>query len=159
MVDRRLYQNALAFAARKHRGQFRIGGAPYITHPVAVAEILKEEGCGTETVVTGLLHDLLEDTDAKESEIEAIAGERVLRAVRTLTKTPGYVMADYVAAIRDDPIAFAVKGVDRLHNLRCAVLCGESFRRRYAAESRLWYWDFHPLIPRAVGELEKTLEK
>ena len=115
MVDRRLRQNALAFAARKHRGQFRIGGAPYITHPVAVAEILEEEGCGTETVVTGLLHDLLEDTDAKESEIEAIAGERVLRAVRTLTKTPGYVMADYVAAIRDDPIAFAVKGVDRLH--------------------------------------------
>ena len=159
MVDQRLYQKALAFAAQKHRGQFRIGGAPYITHPVAVAEILEKEGCGTETVVTGLFHDLLEDTDAKESEIEAIAGERVLRAVRTLTKTPGYVMADYVAAIRDDPIAFAVKGVDRLHNLRCAVLCGESFRRRYVSESKLWYWDFHPLIPEAIGELEKTLEK
>ena len=123
MDDQRLYQKALAFAAQKHRGQFRIGGAPYITHPVAVAEILEKEGCGTETVVTGLFHDLLEDTDAKESEIEA------------------------------------VKGVDRLHNLRCAVLCGESFRRRYVSESKLWYWDFHPLIPEAIGELEKTLEK
>ena len=57
MIDKKRYENALAFAAKKHEGQFRIGGLPYITHPVAVAEIVKEKGGDTDAVITALFHD------------------------------------------------------------------------------------------------------
>ena len=151
------YDAALAFAACKHAGQLRRGGLPYITHPVAVAEIVRGWGLGTAYQLTALFHDLLEDTDATEAEIAALGGEAVLQAVRLLTKRPGYVMAEYIAAIRKNELARAVKAADRLHNLRSAVAADEAFRRRYIAESRAWYMDFCPEIPDAVAQLERTL--
>jgi len=152
-------QAAYAFAEEKHRGQFRKGGEPYITHPAAVAEILKEKGFGPDYQIAALFHDLLEDTDATEAEIEALGGPDVLQAVRLVTKTPGYVMADYIAGIRQNPMARAIKAADRLHNLRCAVVCSESFKRRYIRESLDWYLDFDPEIPDAVQALAATLEQ
>ena len=151
------YETALSFATRKHEGQTRRGGAPYITHPVAVAEMLKEQGYGEEYQIAGLFHDLLEDTDATEQEIAEIGGERVLTAVKLLTKQKGYDMAEYIRGIRANEIAFAVKAADRLHNLRSAVCASEKFRRRYVEESRKWYMDFSEEIPKAVEALEKTL--
>ena len=151
------YEQALRFATEKHQGQTRRGGAPYITHPVAVAEMLKAQGYGEEYQIAGLFHDLLEDTDAKEQEIAEIGGERVLTAVKLLTKQKGYDMAEYISRIRGNEIAFAVKAADRLHNLRSAVCASEKFRRRYIVESREWYMDFSEEIPRAVEALEKTL--
>ena len=152
------YQAALEFAAMKHEGQVRKGGAPYITHPVAVAEMLKERGYGLDYQIAGLFHDLLEDTDATEAEIAALGGEDVLAAVKLLTTTPGYVMADYIASIRENEMAKVVKAMDRLHNLRCAFEAGEKFRRKYINESREWYMDFAPEIPEAVEMLEKSLK-
>lgn len=153
------YARAVEYATQKHSGQTRIGGAPYITHPLAVAQILREKGYGTEHQIAGLFHDLLEDTDASEADILEIGGEKVLHAVKLLTKQKGYVMAEYVGAIRADPMAFAVKGADRLHNLRCAVCAGEDFKRRYILESLDWYMDFSPEIPPAVRALAQTLQK
>lgn len=76
MIDKKRCENALAFAAKKHEGQFRIGGLPYITHPVAVAGIVKEKGGDTDAVITALFHDLLEDTDATEEEILSFGNKK-----------------------------------------------------------------------------------
>ena len=153
------YNKAHSFAAKKHSGQFRIGGLPYITHPESVAEILRENGFDEDYQIAGLFHDLLEDTDAKESEIEELGGKAVLKAVKLLTKKKGYVMSEYVAAIKSNPIAFAVKAADRLHNLRCAVVADKDFKRRYILESIDWYLDFSPEIPKAVKALADTLDE
>lgn len=57
----------------------------------------------------------------------------------------------------DDPMALAVKGADRLHNLRCAIVADEDFKRRYVLETLDWYMDFHPEIPAAVKALAQSM--
>ena len=108
LYDQALYEKAYEFAKEKHGTQKRIGGDPYITHPVAVADILKKEGYDIEYQIVALFHDLLEDTDATEDEIRSIGGEEVLQAVKLLTKEKGYDMQTYVNRIRQNPIAYAV---------------------------------------------------
>ena len=159
MTDSEKYQKALEFAAEKHKGQYRVGGAEYITHPIAVSEIVEKNGGNINYRITALFHDLLEDTDATEEEILALSNAEVLEAVKLLTKQKGYVMADYVAAIRKNDMAFAVKGADRLHNLRCALVCDTDFKRRYIFETVDWYLDFSPEIPVAVKKLAQSLDK
>lgn len=157
MLFEERFAPALAFASEKHGSQTRKEGTPYITHPIAVAEMLYEKGYGDEYIIAGLFHDLLEDTDATEQEIAELGGEAVLTAVKLLTKQKGYNMREYIEGIKKNPIAFAVKGADRLHNLRCAPNASVEFRKKYIAESREWYLDFCPEIVQAVAELEKTL--
>ncbi len=152
------YERALAYAAVKHAGQWRIGGDPYITHPVAVADFLRGQGYGLDYQIAGLFHDLLEDTDASEEAICVLGGLRVLKAVKTLTKYPGYQMEEYVAGIRADEMAFAVKAADRLHNLRTAYVTSEAFRRKYIQETKRWFLDFSPEIAAEVSKLERTLK-
>lgn len=156
MTDKERFEAALAFATKKHDGQFRIGGLPYITHPVA--ETVKEKGGDTDAVITALFHDLLEDTDATEEEILSLGNEKILRSVKLLTKTKGYVMEDYVKAIKKDKTAFLVKGADRLHNLRSALCADQEFKRRYIYETIDWYLDFMPEIPAAVKKLAQSLD-
>ena len=150
--------HALAFATEKHRGQVRIGGDAYITHPIAVSEIIKSQGLDEIYQITALFHDLLEDTNATEDEILTYGGSEVLTAVKLLTKTPGYVMAEYIKGIKENSIAFAVKTADRLHNLQCAVVAGEEFKRRYIWETVDWYLDFSPEIRVAVKRLAESLD-
>ena len=159
MTDDERLKRALQFAREKHKGQFRIGGAEYITHPMAVAEIVKRQGHGIDVQIAALFHDLLEDTDATENEILALSNENVLEAVKLLTKQKGYVMESYVSAIRKNEMAFSVKGADRLHNLRCAFACDEDFKRRYILETVDWYLDFSTEIPKAVKKLAQSLDK
>lgn len=153
------YENALAYATKKHNGQTRKGGEPYIIHPIAVAEMLGQKGYDINYQLSGLFHDLLEDTDATEEEILSLSNEKVLEAVKLLTKENGYIMSDYIGKIKENEIAFQVKAADRLHNLRCAVDAAEEFRKKYIAESREWYMDFWPEIIDAIEALEKTIEK
>lgn len=156
--ERDRYDAALSYATEKHRRQIRIGGDPYISHPVAVAGILRDWGYGMDHQIAGLFHDLLEDTDATEQEIASIGGTDVLRTVKLLTKQKGYIMAEYVAAIKADPAARAVKAADRLHNLRCAVAADEDFKRRYVLESVDWYLGLSPEILPAVKALAESME-
>ncbi|MGN0250874.1 MAG: HD domain-containing protein [Oliverpabstia sp.] len=151
--------SAEKFATAKHKGQTRIGGDPYISHPIAVAKIVKEQGYGTDYQITALFHDLLEDTDASEEEIRQLGGPEVLEAVRLLTKQPGCIMSEYVQGILSNPIARAVKAADRLHNLRSAFVAGEDFKRKYILETVDWYLKFSPEIPYAVKQLVNSLEK
>ena len=153
------YQKALEYAKNKHKGQYRIGGEEYITHPAAVAEMLKKQGYGIEYQITGLFHDLLEDTDAKESEIKELSSGEVLDAVKLLTKQKGYVMAEYIDGIKKNKIAFAVKAADRLHNLQSAFCTDDNFKRKYIAETKEWYMDFSEEIRDAAERLENSMKK
>ncbi len=77
-----MVQKALAVAAAAHRGQVRKGSArPYILHPVAVAQLLVEAGCGDEVIAAGLLHDTLEDTSLTLGELRDQFGAKVASVV------------------------------------------------------------------------------
>ena len=148
---------ALEFATEKHAGQKRIGGDDYITHPIAVCEIVKNQGLDEKYQIAALFHDLLEDTDATEEEILKYANQEILDAVKLLTKVKGYDMAQYIGDIKKNPIACAVKAADRLHNLQCAVVANEEFRRKYILETVDWYMDFSTDIRKALKRLAETL--
>ena len=77
---------AAVFAAKKHGDQKRKTGEPYITHPIAVAEILIQIGMDADTVSAGLLHDTLEDTDTTEEEIATFFGREVGEMVQAVTR-------------------------------------------------------------------------
>ena len=158
MVDDKKLQLAREFAKVKHKGQKRIGGEDYITHPIEVSEIVKNQGLDENYQITALFHDLLEDTDATEEEILKIGNQEILDAVKFLTKKKGYVMSEYISAIKSNPIAFAVKAADRLHNLQCAIVASEEFKRKYILETVDWYLDFSPEIRKAVKRLAESLE-
>ena len=149
--------HALTFAREKHKGQKRIGGEEYITHPMAVCEMVKNQGLDETYQITALFHDLLEDTNATEEEILRYSNEDVLTAVKLLTKRKGYVMAEYIAGIKNNALAFAVKTADRLHNLRCATVADDEFKRKYILETLDWYLDFSPEIKEALKQLAESL--
>ena len=101
---------------------------------------------------------MLEDTDATEEEILRCGNQQILEAVTLLTKKKGYDMAEYISAIKRNPIAFAVKAADRLHNLQCAIITDEDFKRKYILETVDWYMDFSPDIRKAVKTLAQSLK-
>ena len=158
MVDSEMLQHALNFAKVKHKGQKRIGGDDYISHPIAVSEIVKNQGFDEIYQIAALFHDLLEDTDATEEEILKYGNRQILEAVNLLTKKKGYDMAEYINAIKQNPVAFAVKAADRLHNLQCAIVTDEEFKRKYILETVDWYLDFSIDIRKAVKRLAESLE-
>ena len=158
MADDEKIHLALEFAKQKHDGQKRIGGDDYITHPMAVCEIVKSKGLDESYQIAALFHDLLEDTDATEEEILKYGSPEILEAVKLLTKEKGYDMAKYIGAIKQNPIAFEVKAADRLHNLQCAIVTNEEFKRKYILETVDWYLDFSPEIRKAVKRLAKSLK-
>ena len=158
MDDSKMLQRALMFAKEKHNGQKRIGGDDYITHPVAVCEIVKSQGFNINYQIAALFHDLIEDTDATEEEILKFGNKKILKAVTLLTKKKGYDMSEYISAIKRNPIAFAVKAADRLHNLQCAIITSEEFKRKYILETIDWYMDFSPEIRKVVKKLAESLE-
>ena len=158
MDDSEMLLRALEFAKAKHKGQKRIGGDDYISHPIAVAEIVKSQGLDENYQIAALFHDLLEDTDATQEEILKCGNQEILEAVILLTKKKGYDMAEYISAIKQNPIAFAVKAADRLHNLQCAIITSEEFKRKYILETVDWYMDFSPEIRKTVKRLAESLE-
>src|SRR5919106_6968513 len=81
-----LTRDALAFADQRHAGQLReIDDLPFVTHPLEVACLLHEAGYSDEVVAAGVLHDVLEDTDAERGDIETRFGRRVAELVDAVT--------------------------------------------------------------------------
>ena len=158
MCESEVLKRALEYATLKHKGQKRIGGDDYITHPLAVCEMVKQQGYGKNYQIAALFHDLLEDTDATEEEILKLSNEQVLIAVKLLTKQKGYDMKNYIEAIKNNPIAFVVKSADRLHNLECAIVTSVEFKRKNILETVDWYLDFSKEIRVAVKTLAESLE-
>ena len=151
-------KRAIEFATQKHKGQKRIGGNDYISHPIAVYEMVKKQGYDEDFQITALFHDLLEDTNATEEEILFYGSQNVLTAVKLLTKETGYDMKNYIDGIKANPIAFAVKSADRLHNLQCALVTSTKFKRKYILETVDWYLDFSKEIKLAVKKLAESLD-
>ncbi|WP_332647648.1 HD domain-containing protein [Lysinibacillus sp. 54212] len=82
-----LIDNATQYIAAKHEGQYRGGlKVPYSTHLFGVARILKIAGYSEEVVIAGLLHDVLEDTDATEEELRVKFGENILSLVKAVSE-------------------------------------------------------------------------
>ena len=151
-------KRAIEFATQKHKGQKRIGGNDYISHPIAVYEMVKKQGYDEDFQITALFHDLLEDTNATEEEILFYSSQNVLTAVKLLTKEKCYDMKTYIDGIKANPIAFAVKSADRLHNLQCALVTSTEFKRKYILETVDWYLDFSKEIKIAVKTLADSLD-
>ena len=151
-------KRAIEFATQKHKGQKRFGGHDYISHPIAVYEMVKKQGYDEDFQITALFHDLLEDTNATEEEILFYGSQNALTAVKLLTKEKGYDMKTYIDGIKANPIAFAVKSADRLHNLQCALVTSTEFKRKYILETVDWYLDFSKEIKIAVKTLADSLD-
>lgn len=122
--------HAYDLAQSRHAGQFRLTGDPYITHPIAVAQILAEYGLDPETIAAGLLHDTVEDTDLTLDEVERMFGENVARITDGVTKLDGVefditreeaqaeTIRKMVVSMAQDVRVLIIKLADRLHNLR-----------------------------------------
>lgn len=126
-ADIQLLQRAFDVASRWHSGQFRKSGDPYITHPLAVAGILAGLGMDTTTLVAGLLHDTIEDTDYTLPQVRNDFGEEVALLVDGVTKLDAVKLGDaakaetirkMVVAMAKDPRVLVIKLADRLHNMR-----------------------------------------
>lgn len=134
-------EKAIQFMKQRHGNQKRKQGTPYYTHPLAVCEMLKEKGFSEDYQVTGLFHDLLEDTDTTYEEIKKISNENVADAVRLVTKTDAYVMSEYIGNIRENDLARMVKIADRIHNLKEAPVASREFQEKYIKETKEWFVD------------------
>ena len=134
-------EKAIEFIKQKHAGQKRKQGTPYYTHPLAVANLLKEKGFSIEYQIAGLFHDLLEDTDATLQEIIELSNEKVAEAVRLVTKTDGYVMSEYIKNIKENEMAKMVKLADRIHNLSESPNASKEFQDKYIKDTKEWFID------------------
>ena len=90
-ADLDLVRKAYVFSAKVHQGQTRLSGDPYMTHPMEVAYILTRLKMDVPTVVTGLLHDTIEDTLTTDAEIKSLFGGEVCQMVDGVTKIGKYV--------------------------------------------------------------------
>ncbi|MEU9802825.1 bifunctional (p)ppGpp synthetase/guanosine-3',5'-bis(diphosphate) 3'-pyrophosphohydrolase [Streptomyces sp. NPDC051000] len=123
----RQIEQAYQVAERWHRGQKRKSGDPYITHPLAVTTILAELGMDPATLMAGLLHDTVEDTEYGLDQLRRDFGDAVALLVDGVTKldrvkfgeaAQAETVRKMVVAMAKDPRVLVIKLADRLHNMR-----------------------------------------
>ncbi|MEU9946379.1 RelA/SpoT family protein [Streptomyces lavendulae] len=123
----RQIEQAYQVAERWHRGQKRKSGDPYITHPLAVTTILAELGMDPATLMAGLLHDTVEDTEYGLEQLRRDFGDAVALLVDGVTKldrvkfgeaAQAETVRKMVVAMAKDPRVLVIKLADRLHNMR-----------------------------------------
>lgn len=112
MIYTPLTMKAMKLAYEAHHGQLDYNGMPYVFHPFHLAEQMTDEV----SACAALLHDVVEDTDVTLAQLEAIFPPEVTKAVALLTHEDGTDYFDYVRAIRENPVAKAVKLADLAHN-------------------------------------------
>lgn len=140
------------YAESLHEGQFRVSGDPYISHPVAVAEIVADLGLDTASICAALLHDTVEDCSEKTSlkEVESRFGSEIAVIVDGLTKMVAMYIEDkeeaHIENIRKMLLAMSkdirvifVKLCDRLHNMRTLGVKADAKRRSTALETMYVY--------------------
>ena len=160
--------SAFDFANQKHNGQTRDSGEEYVSHPYAVAKILVKMRADVATVVAGLLHDCLEDTNCTEKEIEEKFGSTVLNICVGLSKVESIKNARLKNAEesenlrkmlltlgKDARVAF-VKLADRLHNMQTLEFKSREKQIKIAQET---LDIFTPLAERlGMNKFKHTLE-
>jgi guanosine-3',5'-bis(diphosphate) 3'-pyrophosphohydrolase len=144
--QQRLLLRAWSVGAAAHAGQTRRSGEPYITHPIAVAEVLAEQRVDVETLIAAILHDTLEDTPLARATIAGEFGETVAELVDGVTKLDKLQFQDrqeaaaesfrkMLLAMARDLRVILIKLADRLHNMRTLGAQTAEARARIARET------------------------
>lgn len=150
--DIELVKKAYEFAALAHKDARRKSGEPYIFHPIAVATIVaKEIGMGITSIISALLHDVVEDTEYTIDFIREEFGEKVARVVKGLTKLSGIDFQNSIESIQaenyrkivntmsEDVRVILVKLADRLHNMRTLESMAHHKQLKIASETLSFY--------------------
>lgn len=140
-------EKAFRFSNAAHDGIKRKSGEPFIIHPIAVAKIVAVDlGLGATSIVAALLHDVVEDTEYRLSDIESMFGERVARIVDGLTKLSGdfdsrhaLTLKKMLMTLSDDVRVILIKIADRLHNMRTLDSMQPHKKIKIAAETLFLY--------------------
>jgi len=150
-ADVKLVRKAYRVANEAHAGQMRLSGEPYITHCIAVAQILSQIGLDTITVAAGLLHDVLEDTSLTLDQLEAdfgseiaslvdgvskIATIHVSRPTLTQQEKQAENLRKMLIATAQDVRVILIKLADRLHNMRTIEFLPPDKQERICIETR-----------------------
>jgi GTP pyrophosphokinase len=139
--DTAVIRRAYAAAENMHRGQFRKSGEPYITHPLAVAQICADLGMDTTTLVAALLHDTVEDTRYTLQALDEDFGHEVAHLVDGVTKfdkayygqaAEAETIRKMIVAAGKDVRVLIIKLADRLHNMRTLDARSPASRARIA---------------------------
>ncbi|MHA3683254.1 RelA/SpoT family protein [Leucobacter sp. HY1908] len=142
--DLSVIERAYTVAERAHRGQKRRSGEPYITHPIAVAQILAELGVAPVAIAAALLHDTVEDTDYTLDQLTEEFGEEIAMLVDGVTKLDKVKYGDsaqaetvrkMVVAMSKDIRVLVIKLSDRLHNARTWGFVPSDSAKRKAQET------------------------
>ena len=168
-ADEDVLNRAYVYGLKRHGNQLRASGDPYFSHPVEVAGILAEMRLDTASIVTGLLHDTLEDTDATRDEIAGLFGENIARLVDGVTKLSlleiqsestkeAENLRKLVLAMSSDIRVLLVKLADRLHNMRTLHHIKEPARRTRIARETM---DLYAPLASRIGmeEVKRELEE
>nr|WP_245863897.1 bifunctional (p)ppGpp synthetase/guanosine-3',5'-bis(diphosphate) 3'-pyrophosphohydrolase [Caulobacter mirabilis] len=142
-----------------HGAQTRASGDPYFAHPIEVAGILTEYRLDTASIVTALLHDIIEDTSVTREEIADLFGEEVAELVEGVTKLSKLELAaehtrqaenlrKFILAISKDVRVLMVKLADRLHNMRTLGFISKPAKRERIARETL---DIYAPLARNIG--------
>ncbi len=144
---------------RAHGAQKRASGDPYFAHPIEVAGILTDYRLDTETIVTALLHDVIEDTAATRAEIDELFGAEIGELVEGVTKLSKLELSQehlrqaenlrkFILAISRDVRVLLVKLADRLHNMRTLRFIKSPAKRERVARETL---DIYAPLARSIG--------
>src|SRR6478735_9329617 len=149
-LDQDLLLRAYKYSERAHAGQTRLSGEPFVSHCVEVARILADLQLDSVTVASGLIHDVVEDTDITVADVEREFGKEIAQIVDGLTKignlplnsTQERQVENYrklLLSIAKDVRVILIKLADRLHNMRTLDWLVPEKRRRIAQETRDLY--------------------
>ncbi len=147
-ADEDLLNRAYVYGLRKHGAQTRASGDPYFSHPVEVAGLLADMRLDSASIVTGLLHDTVEDTDATLEEIEQLFGPQIAKLVDGVTKLSRLQLQSddtkhaenfrkLVVAMSDDIRVLLIKLADRLHNMQTLRFIKDPDKRRRIARETM----------------------
>ena len=167
-ADEEALNRAYVYAMKMHGSQLRASGDSYFSHPIEVAAILTEYKLDCDSIITGILHDTIEDTPATLDQIRSLFGEDIARLVDGVTKLSRIELQSdqskqaenfrkLVLAMSEDIRVLLVKLADRLHNMRTlSFIKNPDKRRRIALETMEIY---APLSERiGFSEIKNELE-
>jgi GTP pyrophosphokinase/guanosine-3',5'-bis(diphosphate) 3'-pyrophosphohydrolase len=158
-ADEALLNRAYVYAVRMHGSQTRASGDPYFAHPIEVAGILTDYRMDTATIVTALLHDVIEDTEVTREEIARVFGDEIAELVEGVTKLSRLAfgaeykrqaenLRKFILAISRDVRVLLVKLADRLHNMRTLHFIKNAAKRERIARETL---EIYAPLARSIG--------